>query len=80
MGELVAEIGACYLARELGVPASENLGNHVAYLANWLKAMKSDPRFIFVASAQASKAADFLLGFSRKPEGVTESDGELATL
>ena len=43
MGELVAEIGACYLARELGVPASENLTNHVAYLANWLKAMKDDP-------------------------------------
>ena len=50
LGELVAEIGACYLARELGVPASENLTNHVAYLANWLKAMKDDPRFIFTAS------------------------------
>ena len=25
MGELIAEIGACYLARELGVPASGNL-------------------------------------------------------
>ena len=49
MGELVAEIGACYLARELGVPASENLTNHVAYLANWLKAMKDDPKFIFTA-------------------------------
>ena len=43
IGELVAEIGACYMARELGVPASENLTNHVAYLANWLKAMKDDP-------------------------------------
>jgi antirestriction protein ArdC len=65
LGELVAEIGACYLARELGVPASENLTNHIAYLANWLKAMKDDPRFIFQASAQASKAADYLLAFSR---------------
>jgi antirestriction protein ArdC len=65
LGELVAEIGACYIARELGVPASENLTNHVAYLASWLKAMKDDPRFIFTASAQATKAADYLLAFSR---------------
>jgi antirestriction protein ArdC len=73
MGELVAEIGACYLARELGVPASENLSNHVAYLANWLKAMKDDPKFIFQASAQASKAADFILSFSR-PQAVEEAE------
>jgi antirestriction protein ArdC len=71
MGELVAEIGACYLSRELGVPASENLTNHVAYLGNWLQAMKNDPRFIFTASAQASKAADFILSFSR-PTGAAE--------
>ncbi len=77
LGELVAEIGACYLARELGVPASENLTNHVAYLANWLKAMKSDPRFIFVASAQASRAADYLLSFSR-PEAAEEAESEAA--
>ncbi|MFO0887731.1 MAG: zincin-like metallopeptidase domain-containing protein [Isosphaeraceae bacterium] len=78
MGELVAEIGACYLARELGVPASENLTNHVAYLANWLKAMRDDPRFIFTASAQASKAADYLLAFSR-PQ-ATEADEPEAAL
>ena len=54
--------------------------NHVAYLANWLEAMKSDPRFIFVASAQASKAADFILSFSRKPEEVPQEEGELAAV
>lgn len=72
MGELVAEIGACYVARELGVPASDNLANHVAYLANWLKAMRSDPRFIFTASAQASKAADYLLSFGRSQEAAAD--------
>lgn len=78
LGELVAEIGACYLARELGVPASENLANHVAYLANWLKAMRDDPRFIFTASVQASKAADFLLAFSRYEEaGAVEPEAVL---
>lgn len=72
MGELVAEIGACYLARELGVPASEDLTNHVAYLGRWLKAMKDDPRFIFKASAQASRAADYLLSFSRSESAEAE--------
>lgn len=79
LGELVAEIGSCYLCRELGVPASENLENHIAYVANWLQAMKNDPRFIFVGSAQASKAADFVLSFSRKEEEVVEAEGELVT-
>jgi len=75
MGELVAEIGACYLARELGVPASEGLSNHVAYLGHWLKAMRDDPKFIFVASSQASKAADFLLAYSR-PQAIEEIEPE----
>ena len=77
LGELVAEIGSCFLCRELGVPASENLENHIAYVGNWLQAMRSDPRFIFTASAQASKAADFILSFSRKPEEAVEANGEL---
>ncbi len=80
LGELVAEIGSCYLCRELGVPASDDLSNHIAYLKSWLRAMKSDPRFIFVASAQASKAADFILSFSRQCEDVPEPEGELATV
>lgn len=78
LGELVAEIGSCYVCRELGVPATD-LTNHIAYLANWLQAMKNDPRFIFMASAQASKAADFILSFSRKPEDAAVPDDELVT-
>ena len=80
LGELVAEIGSCFLCRELGVPASENLENHIAYVGTWLKAMRNDSRFIFAGSAQASKAADFILSFSRKPEDVPEPEGELVTV
>jgi len=65
MGELIAEIGSCFLATELGIPIAENLPNHASYLQNWLQAMKSDHKFIFQASSQASKAADFILSFSR---------------
>jgi antirestriction protein ArdC len=76
---LIAELGGVFVCRELDVPASDDLSNHTAYLANWLAAMKSNPRFIFMASAQASKAASYLLGFSRKPEDVTQPDDEMVT-
>ncbi len=78
LGELIAELGGVFVCRELGVP-SDNLDNHTAYLASWLRAMKSDPRFIFMASAQAGKAASYILSFSRKEEEVVEADGELVT-
>jgi antirestriction protein ArdC len=67
-GELVAEIGGCFMASELGLPTGESLANHAAYLQGWLTAMENDPKYIFKASAQASKAVDYLLSFSRKPE------------
>jgi antirestriction protein ArdC len=76
LGELVAEISSCYASRELGVPATD-LTNHIAYGKSWLQAMRNDPRFIFMASAQASKATDFILNFSRKPEDVPVPDDEL---
>jgi antirestriction protein ArdC len=78
LGELIAELGGVYVSRELGVPATD-MTNHIAYLANWLLAMKNDPRFIFMASAQASKAADFILSFSRQAEESVEAESELVT-
>jgi len=70
-GELRAEIAGCFAMTELGVPQSDDLSNHNAYLATWLKSLQSDPRFIFRAAADASKAVDFFLSFSRQP--VSES-------
>lgn len=73
-GELIAEIGGCFLATELGLPTGDNLQNHASYLKSWLNSMKGDPRFIFKAATQASKAVDYLLSFSRQcePEAVQE--------
>jgi antirestriction protein ArdC len=75
MGELIAEMGSCFLASELGIPNAETLPNHASYLSSWLQAMQNDHRFIFQASSQASKAADYILSFSRQeapePEEVT---------
>ena len=37
MGELIAEMASCFLATELGVPNTEPLENHAAYVKNWLQ-------------------------------------------
>jgi antirestriction protein ArdC len=74
-GELRAEIGACFLATTLGIPNSDDHSNHTAYVQSWLQALENDPKFIFRASAAASKAADFILNFSRPK--VEEEAGEL---
>lgn len=67
-GELRAEMSSAFMLAELGVPQSDDLTNHQAYLANWLKALSNDSRFIFRAASAASKATDFVLSFSRQPE------------
>jgi len=66
-GELIAELSGCYAAAELGLPTAENLTNHASYLQSWLQQMQSDPKFIFRAAAQATRACDYILSFSREP-------------
>jgi antirestriction protein ArdC len=68
MGELIAEIGAAFLCSQLRIPCSDDLTNHTAYLASWLKELQNDERAILKAASQASKAANFVLGFSRHEE------------
>lgn len=72
MNELVAEISASFLATELGVPQGSSLENHAAYLRHWLESMRGDASFIFKASSQASKVADFLLSFVNEEAATTE--------
>lgn len=77
-GELIAELGGCYFANEIGLPVSERLDNHAAYLNHWLQEMKGDPHFIFKAAAQASRAVDFILSFSRPHDAEPEAVEDLA--
>jgi antirestriction protein ArdC len=72
LGELIAEMGSCFLCAQTNIPSSDDLTNHTAYLASWLKALENDRKFIFKAAAQASKAAQFILSFSRVKEEVSE--------
>ena len=76
LGELMAEIGSCYLASELGIPTADTSVNHQSYIASWLRGLQNDHRFIFQASSQASKAADYILSFSRQP--VAEEEPAMA--
>jgi len=69
MGELVAEMTACYVSNELNVPQAD-LGNSAAYIKCWLEAMANDPKFVFAAATQASKATDLLLSFVATEEAA----------
>lgn len=65
--ELIAELGAAFLSADLGI-TSEPRPDHAAYLASWLKILKADKKAVFAAASAASKAADYLAGFSGEQE------------
>jgi antirestriction protein ArdC len=72
--ELVAEIGGCFLCTAAGIPQSDDLSNHAAYLGSWLKVLQHDHRAVFRASSQASAAADYIMAFSRSPQASEEAE------
>jgi antirestriction protein ArdC len=59
--ELVAEMGAAFLAGYCGIE-NRTINNSAAYLANWLDVLKNDSRMVLVAASKAQKAADLILG------------------
>jgi antirestriction protein ArdC len=73
--ELVAEMGAAFLCAMAGI-ADPTIQNSVAYIHGWLKFLKSDPRDLIIAGAQAQKASEFILG--RAGAEKVEADAEMA--
>jgi antirestriction protein ArdC len=65
--ELVAEIGAAFLAGHFGIEA-EVRDDHAQYLASWLIVLKNDDSPIFTAAAAAQKAVEFLDGLQTQEE------------
>jgi antirestriction protein ArdC len=63
MEELVAELTSAFLCADLGISVAPR-PDHAAYIANWLKVLKSDKRAVFTAAAKASEAAKYLAGFA----------------
>jgi antirestriction protein ArdC len=59
MEELVAELGAAFLAADLAL-TPEVRDDHAAYIASWIKVLKDDKRAIFTAASHAQRAADLL--------------------
>ena len=58
--ELVAEMGSAFLCGHAGI--ERQLETNAAYISGWMKALKSDPKLIVQAAAQAQKAVDHILG------------------
>jgi antirestriction protein ArdC len=58
--ELVAELGAAFLASGLGLALSPR-DDHAAYIGQWLDLLKGDKRAIFTAAGRAQRAVDYLL-------------------
>lgn len=68
MGELVAEIATGYLESELGLPHDQDMTNHNKWLSAWVEGIEKNPKYLFDAAAQATRAVDYVLGFTRVQE------------
>jgi antirestriction protein ArdC len=58
--ELIAELCAAFSCASLGIVPTVR---HADYIGSWLEVLREDNRAIVRAASQASKAADFILGF-----------------
>lgn len=74
MEELIAELGAAFLAAELELE-TEPRRDHASYIQSWLTVLKRDPRAIFAAATQAQAAVRFL---TRLAEGQDAAGGDHA--
>lgn len=64
--ELIAELGAAFIAADLGL-APEPKPENAAYIDSWLKILKADTRAIFTAASQAQHSADYLHRLQSNP-------------
>jgi antirestriction protein ArdC len=70
--ELIAEISSAFSCASLGIVPTVR---HADYIGSWLEVLREDNRAIVRAASQASKVADYLLGFLPEPvvDMTTES-------
>ena len=69
--ELIAEMGAAFLGGATGLPYEKM--QHPQYIASWITLLENFHRAIFSASAQAQRAADYIL----ERAGLMEEDVEV---
>jgi antirestriction protein ArdC len=63
--ELVAEIGAAFIAAQLGLTLKPR-DDHASYVSSWLQVLRNDSRAILTAAAKAQEAVDYLVGLSSR--------------
>ena len=61
------------LGEQLGI--GHDPGQHVAYVASWIKVLEQDPREVFRAAADAEKITKLVLSFERVPEQAADRRG-----
>ena len=59
--ELIAELGAAFLAAEFSFDGDVR---HAGYIANWITLLRSDKRAFFTAASKAQAAANYLRGLA----------------
>jgi len=69
--ELIAEMSAAFCCASLGITPTVR---HADYIGSWLEVLREDNRVIVRAASQASKAADYLLGYL--PDHVAAEDDQ----
>ncbi|MGJ5136191.1 MULTISPECIES: ArdC family protein [unclassified Bradyrhizobium] len=70
--ELIAEIASAFSCAALGIVPTLR---HADYIGFWLDVLREDNRAIVRAASQASRVADYLLGFAPGAAGGTEAIG-----
>jgi len=65
--ELVAELGAAFMCAEFGYDA---VTQHAAYIQNWIKMIKDDPKAFVTASSKASQAVEYLRGLAIEDQAL----------
>jgi antirestriction protein ArdC len=68
--ELVAELTAAFVCAELGIPAAPH---HTGYIGTWVELLENDPKAIFSASREASRAARFLTTQAQSVPALAEA-------
>ena len=64
MEEMVAELGAAFIAAHLGLTV-EPRPDHAAYISAWLRVLRGDPRAILTACAKAQEAVDYIIAMDQ---------------
>lgn len=59
--ELVADLCSSFLCAHAGI-SNETIEQSASYIDGWLSVLRKDKRMVVMASAQAQKAADWILG------------------